>query len=215
MEEMRLVIFGPQGAGKGTQSARISEKYSIPAISTGEIFRWAISHETPLGLEAKTHVEAGKLVPDEVTIGVVKERLDEDDAKEGFLIDGFPRNTAQAKALDEFLEGKGAKLDGAIVIDVPEDVSLRRLTTRRVCSNCGRNYSVDSPPKEDWTCDVCGGRVVVRQDDQDQATIRQRLALYGEQTFPLKKYYESRGVLKEVDGVGSPDEVFDRIVAAL
>jgi adenylate kinase len=212
---MRLVIFGPQGAGKGTQSARISEKYSIPDISTGEIFRWAISEETPLGLEAKTYVEAGRLVPDEVTIGVVKERLEEDDAKDGFLIDGFPRNTAQAESLDEFLEAKGTKLDGAVVIEVPEDVSLRRLTTRRVCSRCGRNYSVDAPPKEDWTCDACGGRVVTRQDDEDDATIRQRLAVYSEQTFPLKKYYEGRGVLKTVDGVGTPDEVFDRIVAGL
>jgi adenylate kinase len=212
---MRLVIFGPQGAGKGTQSARISEKYSIPAISTGEIFRWAISEETPLGLEAKTYVEAGRLVPDEVTIGVVKERLEEDDAKDGFLIDGFPRNIAQSEALDEFLEKRGTKLDGAVVIDVPEEVSLRRLTTRRVCSKCGRNYSVDAPPKVDWTCDACGGRVVVRQDDQEDATIRERLSVYAEQTFPLKKYYEARGVLKEVDGQGTPDEVFDRIVAAL
>jgi adenylate kinase len=212
---MRLVIFGPQGAGKGTQSARISEKYSIPAISTGEIFRWAISEETPLGLEAKTYVEAGRLVPDEVTIGVVKERLEEDDAKDGFLIDGFPRNIAQSEALDEFLEKRGTKLDGAVVIDVPEEVSLRRLTTRRVCSKCGRNYSVDAPPKVDWTCDACGGRVVVRQDDQEDATIRERLSVYAEQTIPLKKYYEARGVLKEVDGQGTPDEVFDRIVAAL
>jgi adenylate kinase len=212
---MRLVIFGPQGAGKGTQSARISEKYSIPAISTGEIFRWAISQESPLGLEAKNYVEAGRLVPDEVTIGVVKERLQEDDATEGFLIDGFPRNTVQAESLDGFLEAKGTKLDGAIVIEVPEEVSLHRLTTRRVCSGCGRNYSVDAPPKDDWTCDVCGGRVVTRQDDQADATIRQRLAVYSEQTLPLKKYYEGRGVLKQVDGVGTPDEVFDRIVAAL
>jgi adenylate kinase len=212
---MRLVIFGPQGAGKGTQSALISEKYSIPAISTGEIFRWAISEETPLGLEAKKYVEAGKLVPDEVTIGVVKERLEEDDARDGFLLDGFPRNTAQAKALDEFLEGKGVRLDGALVIEVPEEVSLRRLTTRRVCSKCGRNYSVDVPPASDWTCDVCGGKVVVRQDDQDEQTIRQRLALYGEQTSPLKAYYEGRGVLKPVSGEGTPEEVFARIVAGL
>lgn len=212
---MRLVIFGPQGAGKGTQSARISEKYSIPAIATGEIFRWAISQDSPLGLEAKAYVEAGKLVPDEVTIGVVKERLEEDDVISGFLIDGFPRNTAQAEALDEFLLEKGTKLDGAIFIDVPEEVSLRRLTTRRVCSKCGRNYSMAAPPMEDWTCDACGGRVVVRQDDQEEGTIRHRLAVYGEQTLPLKKYYEGRGVLKQVDGVASPDEVFDRIVASL
>jgi adenylate kinase len=212
---MRLVIFGPQGAGKGTQSARITEKYSIPSIATGDIFRWAISEGTPLGLEAKTYVEAGKLVPDEVTIGVVRERLQEDDAREGFLLDGFPRNTAQARALDEFLESQGVKLDGAVVIEVPEEVSLRRLTTRRVCGKCGRNYSVAAPPAQDWTCDVCGGRVEVRQDDLEEATVRQRLALYREQTSPLKEYYEGRGVLKPVSGEGTPDEVFDRIVAAL
>jgi adenylate kinase len=212
---MRLVIFGPQGAGKGTQSARISEKYSVPSIATGDIFRWAISEQTPLGVEAQKYVRAGKLVPDEITIGVVKERLQEEDARSGFLLDGFPRNTAQARALDEFLSSQDAELDGAIVIEVPEEVSLRRLTTRRVCSKCGRNYSVDAPPAEDWTCDACGGRVEVRQDDEDDATIRQRLAVYHEQTAPLKEYYEGRDVLRPVSGEGTPDEVFDRIVAAL
>jgi adenylate kinase len=212
---MRLVIFGPQGAGKGTQSARISEKYSIPTISTGEIFRWAISHETPLGLEAKSYVDAGNLVPDDVTIGVVQERLSEDDARDGFLLDGFPRNAKQAEALDEFLSSQGAKLDGALVIEVPQEVSLNRLLGRRVCVNCGRNYSTEAPPKEDWTCDVCGGRVERRGDDLDEATVRQRLNTYYEQTEPLKEYYERSGVLKPIDGMGTPDEVFARITAAL
>ena len=212
---MRIVIFGPQGAGKGTQSARIAEKYGIPAISTGEIFRWAIKGQTSLGQKVLQYVDNGGLVPDELTIGVVRERLDADDAKEGFLLDGFPRNVGQADALNEILDGQGTSLDAALVIEVPEEMSLRRLLGRRVCTQCGRNYHIDAPPKEDWTCDVCGGEVVSRVDDNDESTIRARLKLYHEQTEPMKAYYSERGILKEVDGVGTPDEVFDRIVAAL
>ncbi len=212
---MRLVIFGPQGAGKGTQSVRISEKYDIPAISTGDIFRWAISGRTSLGLKAREYVDRGKLVPDEITIGVVQERLSSDDVADGFLLDGFPRNLVQARALDEFLEAAEVSLDGALVIDVPEEVSLHRIMGRRVCTNCGRNYHVDAPPQSDWHCNRCGGKVEARADDQDERTIRDRLALYHQETEPLKAHYEQAGVLREIDGVGSPDEVFDRIVAAL
>lgn len=212
---MRLVIFGPQGAGKGTQGARIGEKYAIPPISTGDIFRWAISGGTSLGLKAKEYVEAGRLVPDEVTIGVVEERLTAADALDGFLLDGFPRNLHQAEALDDILARNNTALDAALVIEVPEEVSLRRLTGRRVCSQCGRNYHLDSPPRDDWTCDACGGKVVARDDDGDAATISARLALYHEQTEPLKAYYERKGILRPIDGIGSPDEVFNRIVAAL
>ena len=211
---MNLVIFGPQGAGKGTQSARIAEKYGIPAISTGEIFRWAIKGRTALGLQVLEYVDAGKLVPDELTIQVVKERLASDDAKDGFLLDGFPRNIKQAEALDELLRQEGTELEGALVIDVPEETSLRRLLGRRVCSECGRNYSLDSPPTHDWTCDKCGGKVVERTDDHEEETIRARLKLYHEQTEPLKEYYEKQGILREVDGEASPDEVFDAIVAS-
>jgi adenylate kinase len=212
---MRLVVFGPQGAGKGTQAVRISEKYAIPAISTGDIFRWAIKGGTALGLTARQYVDAGKLVPDEVVIGVVTERLSAEDCAGGFLIDGFPRNNDQARALDEFLAAKGTAVDAALVIEVPEEVSLRRLTGRRACSQCGRNYHVDSPPLKDWTCDVCGGEVVQREDDEDEATISERLALYHQQTEPLKKYYQDKGLLKIVDGSVSPDEVFANIVSVL
>jgi adenylate kinase len=212
---MRLVIFGPQGAGKGTQAELISKKYGVPAISTGEIFRWAIKGKTALGLKVQQYLDEGRLVPDQLTIGVVRERLEAEDAREGFLLDGFPRNLEQARALDAILADAGASVDAALVLDVPEEVSLRRITGRRACSNCGRNYHVDAPPSEDWTCDVCGGEVVERNDDHDEVTIRKRLELYHEQTEPLKQLYEERGLLLEVDGVGTPDEVFSRIVEAL
>jgi adenylate kinase len=213
---MRIVIFGPQGAGKGTQAALVADKYGIPAISTGEIFRWAIKGRTSLGTKVLEIVDSGRLVPDELTIEVVRERLEADDAREGFLLDGFPRNLHQAEALDELiLAGLGYKLDAALVIDVPEEVSLRRLLGRRACTKCGRNYHIDNPPKENWTCDVCGGEVLGRTDDHDEETIRGRLKLYHEQTEPLKALYKDRGILREVDGIGTTDEVFARIVASL
>jgi adenylate kinase len=241
---MRLVIFGPQGAGKGTQSARITEKYGIPDIATGDIFRWAIKGGTALGLKVREYVESGRLVPDDLTIEVVKERLSAPDAAAGFLLDGFPRTIDQAKALDELLaeqgnapgaEGDGptapgekesqfdtrrsravsTALDAALAIEVPEEVSLRRLLGRRACSKCGRNYHVDSPPVEDWICDTCGGEVVERVDDLDEATVRRRLQLYHEQTEPLKAYYDERGLLRVIDGTASPDEVFEQIVTVL
>lgn len=211
---MRLVIFGPQGAGKGTQSERISEKYGIPSIATGEIFRSAQAARTALGLKVFQYVDAGKLVPDDLTIEVIRERLLSDDATDGFLIDGFPRSLRQAEVLDEILAAQGTELDAALVIEVPEEVSLRRLLGRRACQECGRNYHLDSPPLSDWTCDRCGGKVVERADDHEE-TIRKRLSLYHEQTEPLKVYYESRGLLRTVDGLGTPDEVFDRIAASI
>jgi adenylate kinase len=211
---MRLVIFGPQGAGKGTQAERISDKYGIPSISTGEIFRAAQTARTALGLKVLEYVDSGKLVPDELTIEVVRDRLSADDAKEGFLLDGFPRSLNQAEALDEILATQGAALDAALVIEVPEEVSLRRLLGRRACLDCGRNYSVDAPPMVDWTCDRCGGKVVERADDHEE-TIRKRLGLYHSQTEPLKHYYDTKGILRIVDGLGAPDDVFDRIASAI
>lgn len=212
---MRIVIFGPQGAGKGTQSARIADKYGIAAISTGDIFRWAIRGQTALGLKVMEYVDNGQLVPDELTIQVVRERLQAEDAHDGFILDGFPRNAHQADSLNGLLAERGAKLDAALVIEVPEDVSLTRLLGRRVCSECGRNYSLENPPSENWTCDDCGGEVIERVDDHEEQTIRERLKLYHEQTEPLKDYYKAKGLLRTVDGVGSADEVFQRIVSLL
>lgn len=212
---MRLVIFGPQGAGKGTQGALISEKYGIPSISTGEIFRWAIKGKTSLGLKVLEYVDAGKLVPDELTIEVVTDRLQAADCNDGFLLDGFPRNVGQARALDALLADSGAAIDAALVVEVPEEVSLRRILGRRACSNCGRNYHLDAPPEKNWTCDACGGEVVERTDDHEEETVRKRLKLYHEQTEPLKKYYDDKGLLREIDGMGSPDEVFTRIVSSI
>jgi adenylate kinase len=212
---MRLVIFGPQGAGKGTQSARIAEKYGIPPISTGEIFRWAMKGKTALGNKVSEYVDAGKLVPDSLVIEVVTDRLSAKDARDGFLLDGFPRNVGQAKALDAFLADQGAALDGALVIDVPEEVSLRRILGRRVCANCGTNYHLDAPPENDWTCDLCGGPVVERADDLNEDIVKERLATYHDQTEPLTEYYERKGILKNIDGEGTPDEVFSRIIESL
>jgi adenylate kinase len=211
---MRLIIFGPQGAGKGTQAERIAEKYQIPAISTGEIFRWAIRGKTSLGNLVLQYVDSGRLVPDELTIGVVTERLTADDCADGFLLDGFPRNVDQAHALDGLMDAIDSNLDGALIIEVPEEESIRRLMGRRVCESCGHNYHVDTPPEKNWTCDVCGGNVVARNDDNEGA-IRERLRNYHESTVPLRKYYSERGLLREVDGMGTPDEVFSRIVEAL
>lgn len=211
---MRLVILGPQGAGKGTQARRLAEKYGIPHIATGDIFRWAMKQDDDLGKEVKDSVDAGKLVPDEVTLRVVSERLGRDDVDEGFVLDGFPRNPFQADGLDDVLASKGLELDRALVIEVPEDVSLRRALGRRVCEDCGTNYHEDNPPRRDWTCDKCGGRVVARSDDSEEK-VRGRLRTYHEQTEPLKDFYRARGQLLEIDGSESPDEVFDRIAAGL
>jgi adenylate kinase len=179
------------------------------------MFRWAISEGTDMGKEAGQYVKSGRLVPNEITIEVVRERLQAPDCAHGFLLDGFPRNIAQAEALDGILADLHCELDAALVIEVPEEVSLRRLTGRRVCADCGRNYHVDSPPANDWTCDRCGGTVKARDDDLDEDATRERLKLYREQTEPLKEHYERRGKLRVVQGEGSPDEVFERIVAAL
>ena len=212
---MRILIFGPQGAGKGTQSARIAEKFGIVPISTGDIFRWAIRVDSELGSQVKQYVEDGRLVPDELTVHVVRERLEQDDLANGWILDGFPRNEEQAHALDRIMEDQDLQIDAALILSVPQDVSLRRILGRRVCSNCGRNYHIDAPPQVNWTCDTCGGEVIKRTDDFDEAAVRKRLDIYHQQTEPLKTYYEKRGILHTIDGQASQDEVFARIVEAL
>ena len=208
---MRLLIFGPQGAGKGTQGRRVAEEFDLDAIATGDMFRWAISNETDMGMKAKEYVDEGKLVPDDVTVEVVRERLK---AKEfdDFLLDGFPRNRLQADSLDKMLSEHSAAIEAVLALEVPEEVSLRRIVGRRVCSNCGRNYHDDAPPEQNWTCDRCGGQVERRTDDTPE-NVRKRLRLYHDQTAPLKSHY--RDVLHVIDGMGSPDEVFSRIVGSL
>jgi adenylate kinase len=208
---MRLLIFGPQGAGKGTQGRRIAEKFGLEAIATGDMFRWAIANETDVGMKAKGYYDEGKLVPDEVTVAVVEHRLEAENF-DNFLLDGFPRTTAQANALDEMLSSHSARVDAVLVLDVDQEESLRRITGRRVCSSCGRSYHDDAPPEHDWICDRCGGKVERRSDDTPEK-VKKRLQLYREQTEPLKSHYQD--VLHMIDGTGSQDEVFARIVESL
>ncbi len=207
---VRLLIFGRQGAGKGTQSTRLSERYGAPHISTGDMLRAAVANATPIGLEAKSYMDAGQLVPDEVMLGVVEERLAEPDVVEhGFLLDGFPRTVVQAEALGRF-----ATVDVAVDIVVPEEVVLERISSRRVCGSCGRIYSVQAPPERDWTCDTCGGEVVQRADDTPEA-VAKRLAAYASETQPTIDWYADAGLLVKVDGLGTPDEVSERLTAAI
>jgi adenylate kinase len=209
----RLVILGKQGAGKGTQCVRLSRHYVVPHISTGDMFRAAVRSGSEFGKQAKIYMEAGDLIPDEVVVGVVRERLAQDDtASRGFVLDGFPRTVHQAESLDDILTPRG--IDMAIDLEVDTEVVLRRLASRRVCSDCGANFSLDNPPKVNWTCDVCGGEVIQREDDTEGA-IRRRLELYERETAPLIAWYSARGAMMPVDGVGTPDEVTSRLLKLL
>jgi adenylate kinase len=206
----RLVVLGKQGAGKGTQCVRLSHHYVIPHISTGDMLRAAVKAKTKLGLEAKRHMDAGELIPDDIVLEMVAERLDQDDTRtRGFVLDGFPRTVAQARGLEDLLAP--ATLDLAIDLEVPTELVLARLASRRVCEDCGTIYSVSLPPAVDWTCDLCGGEVVQRPDDTEDA-IRRRLALYEKETEPLIAFYDGQDRLVQVSGVGGPDDVFHRIV---
>ena len=209
----RLVVLGKQGAGKGTQCVRLARHYVVPAISTGDMLRAAARSHTEFGKKAKAFMDAGELVPDDVMIGLVNERLDyEDTAYRGFILDGFPRTARQAEELEGLLGDR--QLDMAIDIEVPTEVVLERLASRRVCNVCGAIYSTAVPPKFDWTCDHCGGEVVQREDDTEDAIAR-RLALYEESTAPLIAWYLGRDMLVTVDGIGAPDAVFNRLVRAI
>jgi adenylate kinase len=212
---LRIILLGPPGAGKGTQAKFISEEYSIPHISTGDIFRKNISEKTPLGVEAKKYLDNGQLVPDEVTINIVKDRLGKDDCKEGFLLDGFPRTVNQAEALDLFLNNKGQKIDTALLIDVPKELILERMTGRRVCPSCGASYHVKfNPTKVEGKCDVCHNDVIQRKDDTE-STVKDRLDVYDKQTQPLIGYYKKQKALSIVDGTGEINEVFQRVKESL
>lgn len=208
---MRIVLLGPPGAGKGTQAKSISNRYSIPHISTGDIFRKNISENTPLGIEAKKYMDDGGLVPDDLTIDIVKDRLSEDSCIHGYLLDGFPRTVNQAEALEEFLVSQGNILNTALLIDVPRDFILDRMTGRRVCPACGASYHIKyNPPVVKGKCDVCGTDIIQRKDDTE-ATVRERLDIYDRQTQPLIDYYKSKNLLSIVDGTKAINEVFESI----
>jgi len=213
--EMKLVLLGAPGAGKGTQAKKLIEKFKIPQISTGDILRKAVSDGTPLGKEAKSFMDKGELVPDSVVIGLVKERITRDDCRNGYILDGFPRNTSQAEALDKVLAGMNAPLDVALSVDVVKDDLMKRLTGRRICKSCQQMYNVHfSPPNKEGVCDKCGGELYQRDDDREE-TIRTRLDVYEKSTAPLIDYYGKKGILKSVHGVGNIDDIFNKVCTVL
>jgi len=212
---LRLILLGPPGAGKGTQAANIVKEYSIPHISTGDIFRKNIKEGTELGIKAKEYMDKGLLVPDELVVAIVKDRLTEEDCKKGFLLDGFPRTINQADALDKELTDLGYKLDKVINIDVSKEELIERAVGRRVCKDCGATYHIKfNAPKVENTCDVCGGELIQRKDDTIE-TVSKRIEVYLEQTQPLIDYYEKKGILINIDGKQDIDKVFKDIVMAL
>lgn len=215
---MNLVLMGLPGAGKGTQAEKIVDKYGIPHISTGDMFRAAIKEETELGLKAKSFIDNGELVPDEVTIGIVRERLSKDDCEKGFLLDGFPRTVPQAEALENILAELNKKINFVINIDVDQDILMERLTGRRICKDCGATYHlVFNPPAKVDECDRCGGELYQRADD-NEATVKTRLDVNIKQTKPLLDFYEAKGYLRNIDGQQDIDKVFtdlDRLLGGL
>ncbi len=211
---MYILLMGPPGAGKGTQSPNLVEKYGIPAISTGDMFRAAVRDHTPLGTKAKEYMDAGQLVPDDVTIGIVKDRLAQEDTKKGFILDGFPRTLDQAIALDVVLQELGINSVHVIDITMEPELLVSRITGRRICKNCGATYHVTNlPSKVEGVCDKCGGELYQRADDQE-ATVRKRLEVYSTQTKPLIDYYKNRGLYKQIDGNQDVKKVFQDITTA-
>ncbi len=208
---MRLVLLGAPGAGKGTQAKMLIEKDRIPQISTGDILRKAVADGTPLGKEAKVIMDKGELVPDKIVLGLVDERVKQDDCKKGFILDGFPRNTVQAEALDKLLNDIKMPLDSALSVDVPKEDLMKRLTGRRTCKSCQQMYNIYfTPPKKEGACDKCGGELFQRGDDKEE-TIKKRLDVYDAQTAPLIDYYKKKGILKSVVGTGSIQEIFKKV----
>lgn len=212
---MKIIMLGAPGAGKGTQAKMIAEKYSIPHISTGDIFRANIKNGTELGKKAKSYMDKGQLVPDELTLDLIMDRFKEDDCKNGYVLDGFPRTIPQAEALDAALKAKGEKVDFAIDVDVPDENIVRRMGGRRACVGCGATYHVVySPTKTEGICDKCGEMLIVRDDDKPE-TVLNRLEVYHNQTQPLIDYYNEQGILKSVDGTVDMKDVFNAIVEIL
>lgn len=212
---MRIILLGPPGAGKGTQAQHISKLFNVPHISTGDIFMKNISQGTELGRKAKDFMDKGQLVPDELTIKLVEDRLEEEDTRDGYLLDGFPRTENQAKVLGELLEGKGEALDVALLIDVPESVIKSRMLGRRVCPSCGATYHIAfNPPKSEGTCDKCQSKLIQRKDDLPEA-VEERLRVYTISTRPLIAYYRGKGILKTVEGEKEIGEVSRSITNVL
>jgi adenylate kinase len=215
MSELNLILLGPPGAGKGTQAERLTDDFNLPYVATGNILRRAVADETPLGKEAKTFMDAGQLVPDDVITGVILESLEQADARDGFILDGFPRTIPQAEALGKGMAANDRSLTAVILVDVPDDEVVRRMSGRRVSVKTGRVYHVEfDPPKHEGRCDVDGSRLVQREDDRPE-TVAKRLDVYHEQTEPLITYYEDQGLLRRFDGTRSPTEVHDHIRATI
>lgn len=213
--KMKIIMLGAPGAGKGTQAKMIAEKYGLPHISTGDIFRANIKNGTELGKEAKEYMDKGLLVPDELTVRLLLDRVAQDDCKNGYVLDGFPRTIPQAEVLDDKLSELGEKVDYAINVDVPDENIVNRMSGRRACLNCGATYHIVSiPPKKEGICDVCGSELVLRDDDRPE-TVQNRLKVYHEQTQPLIDFYEKKGVLRSVDGTLPMEEVFTAITKIL
>ena len=212
---MNIILMGLPGAGKGTQASEIVKKFPIPHISTGDMFRKAIKDETDLGKEAKSYMDRGELVPDEVTVGIVKERISEDDAKKGFLLDGFPRTIDQAESLSQIMSELDREIDAVNNIEVPEEELMNRLTGRRICEKCGTTYHlVFNPPKVDGICDIDGGKLYQREDDNPE-TVSNRLSVNVKQSKPILEYYNNKGVLKNIDGSKDIDEVTNDVIDIL
>jgi adenylate kinase len=214
---MNIILLGGPGAGKGTQAKKLIDKYQIPQISTGDILRAAVKEGTEMGKKAKEYMDAGKLVPDEVVIGIIKDRLKEPDCQKGFILDGFPRTVPQAEALQKVLADMGKKIDHVISIDVDEEELVTRLTGRRTCKNaaCGQMYHVKfTPPKKEGVCDKCGSELYQRDDD-NETTVRSRLATYNQATKPLIDHYKAKGLVRPIPGVGVIDDIFTKICGIL
>ena len=212
---MKIIMLGAPGAGKGTQAEMICEKYKLPHVSTGDIFRANIKNGTELGKEAKQYMDKGQLVPDELTVRILLDRVSQEDCKDGYVLDGFPRTIPQAEVLDQELTKLGDKVDFAINVDVPDENIINRMGGRRACVNCGATYHVQfAPPAKENICDKCGSTLILRDDDRPE-TVKARLEVYHKQTQPLIEYYSKKGVLKEVDGTVSMNEVFESIVSIL